>query len=127
VYEKYLRAVDALSESGGREVGVLGSYVSERQLKEENQGARYLKDGNLRIVGVTKLLRFKIQTADLQSGSISAYACVDFGGARVVNQKGEDVTPSGRVDKQTSLARFDWVGNGLVVDENAAWSGESIC
>jgi hypothetical protein len=126
-YVSYLSAVDSVSEAGGVGLERLGTYVTEKQLVEERAGAKYLKDHRLRVVGNTELLRFRLQSADVLTGAVSAYACVDFRKARVLDKAGKDVTPIGRTDRQTSIARFVWQDGGLVVSENKAWSGQSIC
>lgn len=96
-------------------------------LAEEAEGAQYLRDRHLEVSGATKLLKFEVQKADLRSGAVSAYVCLDFSQNRVLNQAGDDLTPSSRKDKQTSFVRFVWSNNVMKIRENGAWPGESIC
>ncbi|WP_375388065.1 hypothetical protein [uncultured Amnibacterium sp.] len=96
-------------------------------MKAERSGADYLVDKALRVTGESKLVRFKLQAADLDTGEVAAYACVDFGQTHVIDNKGRDVTPVKRIDQQTSLAKFIWSGKRLALSENSAWSGQSLC
>jgi hypothetical protein len=127
LYEQYLDVTDKISGDGGDGIGRLRPLVSPAEFRVERDGFLRLKQKGIRVAGESVLVKFVLQSADLSTGSVSAYACVDLKKARVLNNAGEDVTPAGRVDRQTSIARFRWSGGKLVLNEDGSWSGESIC
>ncbi|MGT2425208.1 hypothetical protein [Amnibacterium kyonggiense] len=126
-YREYLAASSQVGSSGGEELDRLAPFVTDAELEAERHGADYLRTHNLRIVGSSELLAFEPQVADLRAGAITAYACVNVAGARVLDTAGKDVTPTSRKERQTSIARFVWADGGLKLSETAPWSGESIC
>lgn len=126
-YQKYLLASQEFTETGGAMLERLSPFVSDAEYARNKETASYLQSHSLRAVGSTKLLKFTLQKADLRSGTVSAYACVDLSEVRVLNKAGIDVTPANRPDRQTSVPRFEWQSNRFVLEEDGTWPGKSIC
>jgi hypothetical protein len=127
LYEEYLAASRRVSEQGGRGVSQLKPLVTPGDYSDELAGAKALATRHVVAKGPTKLIRFRLQRADLESGALTAYACVDLSKVRVLDARGTDVTPPGRPDRQTSLVKFDWFESHLAIARNGTWSGQSIC
>lgn len=126
-YRKYAAASDSVAADGGVALDRISRYVTAAELKDEEAGARYLREHSLRITGTATLVTFQIRSANLVTGEITAYACTDVSKSRVINKSGSDVTPPNRKDRQTSLARFVWQGDRLLLDKTSPWSGSPLC
>jgi hypothetical protein len=101
--------------------------VTKTELKQEELSLAALKQRRLRIVGSAKLIRFELQSVELGSGDIRAYACIDVAKSRVINEAGEDVTPKSRQDRQTSIADFVSRGDKVLLEKTSPWSGDPLC
>ena len=127
VYERYLVISDEISSDGGEGADRVAPYVTPEEFKQEQRGISYLKDKRVRVVGTTELMKFELESVNLRSGEINAYACVDISHARVRSSTGKDITPKSRQDRQTTVTRFVWQDDRLLLNENGVWSGDSIC
>jgi hypothetical protein len=126
-YETYLTASQHVSEAGGTGVQMLRPLVSDGEYSTEVAGAKALESKGLKTKGATRLLKFELQSADLRTGSLRAYACVDLSAVHVFDADGTEVTPASRPRRQTSVVGFEWSRDHLVVSKNGTWSGPSIC
>ncbi|HEU0205138.1 MAG TPA: hypothetical protein VFQ74_00380, partial [Pseudolysinimonas sp.] len=57
------------------------------------------------------------------------YACWDASAVKVLNSRGQDVTPKNRIDSQTLEIVTTTVGGDLplVVESDNSWPGSSSC
>jgi hypothetical protein len=127
VYERYLSIGQAVSESGGRGADRFHEVLAGEAFAEERRGVEVLRARNLVTTGATRLTAFKLQSADLRSGSVAAYACIDLEKVRVRTAAGRDVTPAKRVNKQIVRPLFVWDSGRLLLKENGSWVGEPVC
>lgn len=127
VFERYLTVTDQIAEDGGEGADRVRDFVVLEEYELELASISDLKEKRLRIVGDTGLLKFKAQSVDLASGSVSAYACLDLKASRLLDRFGKDITPKDRPDQYTAITRFVWQGGRLLLGENDVWSGDSIC
>ncbi|WP_133767491.1 hypothetical protein [Amnibacterium kyonggiense] len=127
VYEKYLRIGEVVSESGGNDVDRFAPFLTKSALDAERKGAEELRRSKVRTFGMTELRKFQLQRADLKSGRVEAYACIDLSDVKVEDEDGKDVTPASRPSLQTLKPTFVWSGGHLLLEENGTWSGSSIC
>ena len=127
LYKRYLSLSQSLAESGGRDFGQMSSILTARALQAEKADAAVLVSKDLRTVGPTSLRAFKLQRADLKTGVVIAYACVDLAKVKVIDASGKDITPKSRPTRQTSLPSFVSRDGELLLDINGTWSGKSVC
>ena len=125
-YSNYLLLGDSVSEDGGRDVGRLRTALTPEEYAVESRSYERLLKRNLVPTGASRLTRFELQRANLSTGAVAAYVCVDVGDVRILKDS-KDVTPDKRVTRSTFVASFLWVQNRLLLDKNELWSGESIC
>lgn len=126
-YKHYLAITDAIADDGGEGVDRVNNVVTPDVYERELASFSRLKEKRLRVIGNTGILKFIAQSVDLKSGSVSAYACLDLKASRVLNRSGDDVTPKDRPDQYTAIIRFVWQGDRMLLREDNAWSGDSIC
>jgi hypothetical protein len=124
---RYLADLQTISEEGNKGYERLRPYLSAAAYSTEARSFDELRSLGLHTVGKTRLVKFTPQHVDLRGGTLTAYACVDLSGVRLLSGEGKDVTPRTRPDRQTFLPSFANHGEGLVLEENGTWSGESIC
>jgi hypothetical protein len=127
VYLRYLQIGREVSEDGGRGVGRFNQVLTESALREEKAGAKLLQTKKLVSTGATELTGFKLQRANLATGEVAAYACIDLSNVRVMTSAGKDVTPKGRPARQTVRPTFVWKLGRLMVEANGTWSGSTVC
>ncbi len=127
LYRKYLLVGQAVSENGGRNVELLKPIVSAKEYEIETASSDRQRARGLRTDGPTKLLTFRLQRANLATGDITAYACIDVAQVRVLDQQGRNVTPKKRADRLTFQPSFQWQDDQLILRENSTWSGAPIC
>ena len=125
VYLRYLKVSDEVSDGGSR-VDAFRPLLATSAYLEEVESQQELTKRHLRAVGPSRLKAFRLQSADLRTGNVKAYACVDFSEVRVLSGR-KDVTPQDRLPRQTSLAEFERRENRLVLKLNGKWPGQSIC
>lgn len=126
-YERYLKAVGEVANDGGEDAGRLRPFLTPAAFEEEARAVQQGRQAGLRTRGTAKLRALKLQRANLSSGALTAYACVDLSGVTVLDESGDDVTPKDRVDQQTGLATFTFESGRLLLARNGTWSGVSIC
>ena len=83
----------------------------------------------IHLVGDLAFDSFALQRADLSSGDIIAYVCLDVSHTDVVNIAGASVIPPGRPARyplQVSLLQ-DSSANRLFVEKSDSWSGSNFC
>jgi hypothetical protein len=127
VYLRYLKIGQQVSEDGGSGVDRFKAVLTGDAYDEERRGAEVLQQKKLVSTGATRLTAFEVQSADLQSGAVRAYACIDLKDVRVRTASGRDVTPAKRPRKQMVQPTFVWAAGRLMLKENGTWSGSSIC
>ena len=126
-YLKYLKASSAVWASSGRDTAPLRPFATEAEVAREGKSLRLLAKTGTRLSGSVALKRFQLQVVNVRTGTASAYACVDLSQARVLDKRGNDITPAERRSEQTNLLRFQFESGSLRVKETAPWSGRSIC
>jgi hypothetical protein len=127
VYERYLKAVEEASEKGVSRYDLLKSLATPKAYAAEVKSLEAQRVKGIHTSGPSNLIKFQIQSVDVASGHVVAYACVDLSKVKVLQASGTDVTPASRPNRQTSLPSFQTSGGILKLDVNGSWSGESIC
>lgn len=126
-YKEYLAITDAIADDGGEGADRVKDVVTPEVYKRELDSISRFKQKHLRLVGHIGVLKFTAQSVDLMSGSVSAYACLDLKSSRVLDMSNTDITPKDRPDQYTAITRFVWQGDRMLLTEDNAWSGDSIC
>jgi hypothetical protein len=127
VYKRYLLDLQKVSEDRNHGYERLKPYLSPEAYTEEARSFQALSKRGVHTVGTSKVRKFVTQRVNVELGTISAYACVDLSGVRLVDKAGRDITPSSRPDRQTFLPSFALSNETLRLEENGTWSGDSIC
>lgn len=83
-----------------REDGSEADYLAGQAVDDHIRAEQQLQDAGLRGVGEAKLSRFIVDPSSLRANrtALTAMACLDIAGVRVVNADGQDVTPAERPD-----------------------------
>ncbi len=127
VYVRYAAASDAILQAGGSDASSIRPYVTPAEYSREVAGFKALAKQEWRLTGHTTVGPVRIRSADLNTGLVTAYVCVDNSHSKIIDSDGRDVTPKDRPASQTTLARLVWRSGDLLIDENGPWSGQSIC
>lgn len=132
-YSGYSAASDAIGADGGKDPERIAVWVTPRDLSREIKVFDDFADTGDRLVGTSVISRFSLeQVSHLGHGrvSLSAYACDDVSGSRLLNSSGADVTPSRRKSVVPLEVRFDNAKAGstrLLVDGSVPWPGANFC
>ncbi len=127
VYERYLHAVEKVSEKGMTRYDLLQPLATPKAYAAEVKSFNTQRAKGIHTTGPSNLVRFQAQSVDVVSGHVVAYACVDLSEVKVLDTSGADVTPASRPTRQTSLPSFETSDGVLKLDVNGSWYGESIC
>lgn len=114
VYREYLAVV------ARGDVDSLRLLTSSSWFAEEQSGLDELSRRGLHFTGESQLRELTLQSRNFDQ--MTTYACLDMSGSRLLDQAGNDVTPSTRSD--LSLFAVDFVSSGetLVIDKVELWS-----
>lgn len=80
-----------------------------------------------RMDGRVEVERTVLQEKSPQAGTFTLLICEDLSDLRVVDDQGEDVTPSSRSSSSTVQVSFTGWPDHLRIDRNVKWTGASVC
>jgi hypothetical protein len=128
-YAAYLEVSSLIANEGGVDPERIAPFVTEEQLPDELEGARYLADNGLRTEGATSLRQVELQqyaNFDLYS-EVAFYACVDAAAVRVFNSDGADVTPDARPVVIALEVVLRVTDEARLIEDNTPWPDSSFC
>ncbi|WP_439901192.1 hypothetical protein [Microbacterium azadirachtae] len=94
VYRDYVDAENAL-QSGDNSANP-EQYLTGQALSRDVQSKRESKASGKRVDGAAEVVKFAGTAGDAKRGTVSAAACLDISKTRIINARGEDVTPTSR-------------------------------
>jgi hypothetical protein len=130
-YREYLAVSDAIAQDGGANPERLAGLVTEEFFAKQLETITGLQSDSLHTTGATTFDSFSAQQyVDDYAGTalLTAYACIDVSGVRVLNEVGADVTPAGRQDRLPLLLDFE-ASDPMEVRVSASdtWDGDDFC
>lgn len=95
-------------------------YLTGEALTFELDGRQLLSDSGVAVQGTVVLVGFQGQEALLNPPiSVTAVACIDVSGTRVIDEGGSDVTPSDRAPRQALDLQFVGSSKGLLIAKSS--------
>ena len=125
-YANYLEISDQIARDGGANPERLEGLVTKEQLQIELQNISEYAVSGFHGEGETSFDSFHIADSDQQH--FSAYLCVDVTNSKLINSKGEDVTPATRVNRWPLLVNYNFDSSGKVlISGSETWTGTNFC
>ena len=115
VYREYLAATNS-----GPDLVRLEAVTTAEWFAYEKESAEQRVATGLRAEGESEIVSFDLQSRS--RSDVIVYVCLDVSRVRVLNERGEDVTPSDRAGQGTLEVRFAVTQAGLRVDGSDLWS-----
>jgi hypothetical protein len=128
----YVAESNTIGNDGGNHPERIAPWVTSSRLKTETTAfAKFAQSGD-HLTGGATYAKFALQELDDSNGhvSLTAYACDEVAGTRLINPSGTDITPSTRQDQIPLEIRFENKSKGssvLLVDGSDPWSGSNFC
>ncbi|TFB69613.1 hypothetical protein E3O06_14880 [Cryobacterium glaciale] len=128
-YSEYQQMSNQIAHEGGADPDRIAKFTVGTVLESElGTYGRMAADG-LRLVGDLAFDSLTLQSANLESGALVAYVCLDVTKTDVLDVEGASVIPVGRPNRyplQVSLLH-DSFSNRLFVEKSDSWSGSNFC
>ena len=129
-YAAYSEVSDLIANDGGVDPERIAPFVTDEQLQNELDTAAYYRDHGIHSVGSVTVIKTVLQQANESVGTVevAVYVCLDVESVRVLDNSGNDVTPSDR-DPITALEvvlQGD-AADSLLVASSDLWSDSSFC
>jgi hypothetical protein len=128
-YAAYLAMSDTIAQEGGVNPERIKDYVTGDALDVELTSMKSLADGGLRGVGALAFDSARLQQADLNTGEVSVYLCLDVSSTSVVDASGADHTPTSRPLRLPLNINFirKHGTQSLIINRSDSWSGQNFC
>ena len=128
-YANYLAVSNSVAQSGGKDSQQMATVAVGEALEEELQSLSELSKAERVGVGDVKFDSLTIQSAELNSGSVTAYVCLDVSETDVIDNAGTSVLPPDRVDRLPLEVSFtaDKDANVLLLERTRSWGGSNFC
>ncbi|HVX08317.1 hypothetical protein [Humibacter sp.] len=125
-YAAYLKVSDEISHDGGANPERIKPYVTTHQYQRELKGFDSFRSKALHTTGSNTF--DSMQIGNVSGTSIDAYVCFSSVNIHVLNDKGEDVTPSRDSPRIPFELAFDARDkNHLLLSRSDIWSGHNFC
>jgi hypothetical protein len=124
-YAAYLAMSDQIAHEGGIGADRIAPLVTDDRLETELQTFEVLASRGWRTAGATTFETIGIQRAD--ELGVVFYACWDGSGVRVLDTSGLDITPVERTERLAVEIVTAFTVNGLSLESDEPWSGDSSC
>ena len=128
-YSEYQVMSNKIAHEGGAEAERISEYTGGEVLESELATYERMLTDKIHLVGDLAFDSFTLQSADLSSGDVIAYVCLDVSQTDVIDAAGASVVPAGRPDRyplQVALLH-DSSANRLFVEKSDSWSGSNFC
>jgi hypothetical protein len=128
-YSDYQSMSNAIAHEGGAEPQRISKFAAGEVLESELSTYGRMAAEGLRLVGNLAFDSFSLQSADLASGEVVAYVCLDVTETDVINRSGATVVPEGRSNRYPLQVSFVHKSstNRLLVEKSDSWSGSNFC
>jgi hypothetical protein len=125
-YAAYLKMSDTISHDGGANPERIKPYVTASQYERELKGFSSFRSHGVHTTGSTSF--DSLQVEKLSRSTIDAYVCVNSAHVRVLNDQGQDITPSGRPERMPFEVGFNAQGEShVLLSRSETWSGKNFC
>jgi hypothetical protein len=128
-YLSYQEIANTISRDGGADPHRIAAFVTEDMLPGEIATFERLTARGVHLVGDIDFDSMSVQSADLKSGSINLYMCLDVSNGEVVGADGISVAPPDRPLRYPLVVAL--VQNGensqLLLEKSEVWSGSDFC
>jgi hypothetical protein len=128
-YSSYQGMSNTIAHEGGKDPNRIDSFVTPEMLPGEVASFERLSESGVHLVGDLAFDSMKLQSADLASGSMIVYMCLDVSETDVVDSAGVSTVPSDRVSRhplQVALTH-DTPANRLLLERSELWTGTNFC
>jgi len=128
-FSQYQRISDAILADGGKKPERLQAYATSQQYADELTGYEEIAANNYHSVGRSSFDSASLQGVD-ESGvepRITVYLCIDVSGLDVLDNDGQSVVSSGRVERSPVEVVFTQRNGKLVVSDKSEWTGDDFC
>ena len=128
-FAAYQAMSSQIAQEGGIDPERMREYAIGAALEAEIESLNGLAAGGLRGVGALGFDSATLQEADLGTGRIETYLCLDVSGADVVNGEGVSTVPADRTLRLPLQVGFTLVSDSdhLLVETSESWSGTNFC
>jgi hypothetical protein len=128
-YEEYLSLSSVVAHEGGSDAQRLAAVTTGEALVTEVESLEGMSRAGTVGVGQLKFDSFELQSADLSTGTLSAYVCLDVSATDVLDTSGTSVVPEDRRERiPLELGfLFEDEGNRLLLERTRTWDGENFC
>ncbi|WP_174776551.1 hypothetical protein [Cryobacterium sp. TmT2-59] len=128
-YAAYQAMSTQIAHEGGAYPERMENFATGEALDAEIRSLNGIAQGGLRGVGALSFDSLTIQEADLTSGKVATYLCLDIQGSDVVDASGASKAPQDRVLRLPLQVDFvhDPARTRLLVEKSESWSGTSFC
>ncbi|MCU1447557.1 hypothetical protein, partial [Cryobacterium sp.] len=128
-YANYLKLSSVVAHDGGADARRMSDVSTGEALETEIRSLEGMAEAGTVGVGELSYDKFTMQSAELSSGSLTAYVCLDVSATDVLDISGESVLSDSRVDRlplEVAFA-FDKDDQQLLVERTRIWDGDNFC
>ncbi|TFC11601.1 hypothetical protein [Cryobacterium sp. MDB2-33-2] len=128
-YAAYLALSTTVGHEGGKSPERMAAVATGEGLSHDLETLQKLADQGQHGVGEFSFDSLKLQTANLDAGTVTTYLCLDVSGANVVDASGTSTTPANRPLRyplQVSFL-FDASERRLLLLRSESWLGTNFC
>lgn len=128
-YANYLDVSGVIAHEGGKNSSRMTSVAVGEALETEVQALEGMSEAGTVGVGVLKFDTLTLQSADLASGTLSAYVCLDVSESDVIDRSGVSVVSVDRVERLPLEVGFifESASQRLLLERTRSWDGENFC
>ena len=128
-YANYLDLSGVIAHEGGNNSSRMADVAVGEALETEVQSLEGMLKAGTAGVGVLKFDTLTIQSADLESGALSAYVCLDVSESDVVDSAGVSVVAVDRMERLPLEIGFvfELATRRLLLERTRSWDGENFC
>ncbi|TFC56061.1 MULTISPECIES: hypothetical protein [unclassified Cryobacterium] len=128
-YANYLKLSVVIAHEGGNNSSRMEGVAVGEALETEIHALEGMLEAGTAGVGVLKFDTLTMQSADLATGELSAYVCLDVSESDVVDSAGVSVVSVDRVERLPLEIGFVFepATQRLLLERTRSWDGENFC
>jgi len=128
-YAAYLALSTTVGHEGGKSPERMASVLMGEALSAEVASLQNLAARGEHGVGEFEFDSLVLQSADLKSGRVIAYLCLDNSGADIVDELGTSTAPARVAERYPLEVSFalDTTQHRLLVQKSESWRGSNFC
>jgi hypothetical protein len=128
-FTEYQALSTQIGHEGGASPERMSAVATGEVLAGEITSLKGLSTEGLKGVGTLAFDRMSLQSADLNSGQVETYLCLDVSATDLVDSSGVTVVPANRPLRYPMQIgfRFSRADNRLLVETSEQWLGSNFC